>query len=96
MGPEGKVLWRRISWRKGDQEQMGSVRVRSHVEAGTPRRVRLPVLFGMLLTGEITIPSWGQEGKVLWLCLRLSYFLVARSDDMFAPDSPGRRTPCIA
>ena len=87
VGPEGKVLWRRISWRKGDQEQMGSVRVRSHVEAGTPRRVRLPVLFGMLLTREITIPSWGREGEVLWLCLCLSYFLVARSDDLFAPDS---------
>ena len=60
---------------------------RSHAAAGTPRRVRLPVSFGMLLTGETLIPSWGPEGKVLWLCLCLSYFLLARSDEMFAADS---------
>ena len=41
---------------KGDQEQMGSVRIRSHVAAGTPRRVRLPFSFGMISTGEINIP----------------------------------------
>ena len=60
---------------------------RSHVEAGTPRRVRLPVSFSMLLTGETLVPSWGPEGKVLWLCLGLSYFLMTRSDEMFAADS---------
>ena len=37
----------RFKGHKGDQEQMGSVRVRSHVATGTPRRVRLPVSFGM-------------------------------------------------
>ena len=47
---------------------------RSHVAAGTPRRVRLPVSFGMLLTEETLIPSWGPEGKVLWLCLCLELF----------------------
>ena len=47
----------------------------SHVAAGTPRRVGLPVSFGMPLTGETLIPSWDPEGKVLWLCLLLSYFL---------------------
>ena len=60
---------------------------RSHVAAGTPRRVRLPVSFGMPLTGESLVPSWGQEGKVLWLCLCLSYFFLTRSDEMFAADS---------
>ena len=60
---------------------------RAHVTAGTPRRVRLPLLFGMLLVGETLIPTWGPEGKVLRLCLCLSYFLMARSDEMFAADS---------
>ena len=60
---------------------------RSHVEAGTPRRVRLPVSFSMLLTGETLVPSWGPEGNVLWLCLGLSYFIMTRSDEMFAADS---------
>ena len=31
---------------------------RSHSEAGTGRRVRLPVTLGMLLDGECLIPSW--------------------------------------
>ena len=55
--------------------------------AGTPRRVRLPVSFGMRLTGETLISSWGQEGKVVWLRLCRSYFLMTRSDEMFADDS---------
>ena len=85
---------------KGDQEQMGSVRVRSHVAAGTPRRVRLPVSIGMLLTGESLISSRsGGESVVaafmclflsyypVFMCLCLSYFLLARRDEMFAADS---------
>ena len=50
-------------------------------------RVRLPVSFGMLLTGETLIPSWGPEGKLLRLCLCLSCFLPARSDDKFTAHS---------
>ena len=44
-GPDGNVLWRGIRWLQnrgpfqGDEEQMGSVRVRPHVAAGTPHRV---------------------------------------------------------
>ena len=60
---------------------------RSHVVAGTPRQVRLPVSWGMLLEGKGLIPSWGAGGKEMWLCLCLSYFLIARSDEMFASDS---------
>ena len=52
------------------------------------RRVRPPFFcVGMLLTGKFIISSWGPEGKVLWLALYLSYFLLARSDEMFAADS---------
>ena len=60
---------------------------RAHVTTGTPRRLRLPVSFGMLLAVETLIPTWGPEGKVLWLCLCLSYFLMTRSDEVFAADS---------
>ena len=60
---------------------------RGHVAAGTPRQVRLPVSWGMLLEGESLIPSWGAGGKEMWLCLCLSYFLIARSDEVFASDS---------
>ena len=76
--PERKVLWRGISWpqskgafyvHEGDQEQMGSVRVRPHMAAGTPRRVRLPVSFGILLTGDILISSW--SGAVSYTHLTL-------------------------
>ena len=45
---------------KGDQEHMGSVRVRSHVVAGLPCHVHLPVSLRMLLTVEVIIPSWGR------------------------------------
>ena len=51
----------RLKGHRGDQEQMGTVCMRSHVAAGTPRRVRLPVSFGMLLTGEILISRSGGE-----------------------------------
>ena len=60
---------------------------RSHVENGTHHRTRLPVTWQMLLEGECLIPSWGDGGKVLWLCLSLSYFLLTRSDEMFANSS---------
>ena len=59
----------------------------AHVAVGMPRRVRLPVSFGVLLAGETLGLSWGSEGRVLWICLCLSYFLMARSDEMFAADS---------
>ena len=60
---------------------------RGHVAAGTPRQVRLPVSLAMLLEGEGLIPSWGAGGNEMWLCLCLSYFLIARSDEVFASDS---------
>ena len=60
---------------------------RAHVPVRTPRRTRFIVSFRMLLTGRALISSWGLEGKVLWLFLCLSYFLLARSDSLFASDS---------
>ena len=60
---------------------------RGHVAARTPRQVRLPVSWGMLSKREGLILSWGAEGREMWLYLCLSYFLVARSDKVFASDS---------
>ena len=60
---------------------------RSHTDQGIRHRVRLPVTWKMLLEGERLIPEWGVGGRVLWLCLSLSYFLIARSDEIFASSS---------
>lgn len=57
---------------------------RIHVQVGTPRRVRGPVSWETLLQGQHLIPSWGQGGRVLWLCLALSYLLMTRAEEMFA------------
>ena len=60
---------------------------RGHVAAGAPRRVCFPVSWGMLLEREGLIPFWGAGGKEMGLCLCLSYFLIARSDEVLASDS---------
>lgn len=39
-------------------------------------RRRLPVSFRMSLTGEALIPSWGPEGKVMWMCFMPELFPV--------------------
>ena len=59
----------RFKGHKVDQEQMENLRARFHVVTGTPCGIRLPVSLGMILTGEILIPSRGREGEVLWQCL---------------------------
>lgn len=60
---------------------------RSKVELGMRRRVRLPATWSMLMGGDDLIPAWGPGGRVMWLRLALSYFLIARSDEMFATSS---------
>ena len=57
---------------------------RSHVVAGTTKRVRRPISWDALLGGQDLAPSWGPGGRMLWLSLALGYFLVARSDEIFA------------
>ena len=57
---------------------------RSHTLAGTRSRVRLHISRDMLINGRQLISSWGFGGKVLWLCLGMSYFFFARSDEVFA------------
>ena len=57
---------------------------RSQVDQGVRRRVRLPVTWSMLRDSEDVIQSRGAGGRVMWLCLSLSYFLITRADEMFA------------
>ena len=38
----------------------------------------------MLIKGQEPISSWGSGGRVLWLCLGMSYFFSVRSDEVFA------------
>ena len=57
---------------------------RSHVVAGTPKRIRRPISWDTLLGGQDLAPSWGAGGRILWLSLALGYFFVARSDEIFA------------
>lgn len=59
---------------------------RSHVAAGTPRCVRLPVSFGMRLTGEIIIPSWCPEEGVLPVFI-FELFSIGTIGRLFAVDS---------
>ena len=56
---------------------------RSHVAAGTPKRVRRRISWDSLLEGQGLVLSWGPGGLVLWLSLALGSFLVARSDEIF-------------
>lgn len=65
---------------------------KAHVAFGTVRRVRVPVSWEVVLAGQHLARSWGAGGRVLWLCLALTYFLVARSDEIFA-DGAGRVHP---
>ena len=51
-------------------------------DQGIWHRVRFPVTWEMLLEGERLIPAWGVGGRVWLLCLSLSYFLIARSDEI--------------
>ena len=60
-----------------------------HVDAGHRPRMRRPVSWETLLGGQPLTVSWGPGGRVLWLCLALSYFLLARSEEIFASSASG-------
>ena len=57
---------------------------RSHVAAGTPKRVRRPISWDVLLGGQGLASLWGPGGRVLWMSLALGYSFVARSDGVLA------------
>ena len=57
---------------------------RSHAEVGSQATVRRPVSWAMLLAGETSIPDRRNRGRVLWLALCASFFLLTRASEMFA------------
>ena len=59
---------------------------RAHVEMGSQQRVRRPLTWGMLTGMQESIPSWGEGGRVLWIGLALSYFLMLRASELFAKE----------
>ena len=56
---------------------------RAHVEKGTQQRVRRPLTRGMLTNMQESIPSWGVGGRVVWVGLALSYFLMYGAAELF-------------
>ena len=62
--------------------------VNSQVQLGVRRRICCPVTWSLLRDAEDIVQSWGPGGRVMWMCLMsLSYFLIARADEMFATSS---------
>lgn len=59
---------------------------RSHVDAGTRHRVRLPITLDMMLEGEPITSSGESSRHVLWMCLTAMFFFLVQSDEMFASD----------
>jgi len=59
---------------------------RSHVDAGTRHRVRLPITLDMMLEGEPITSSGESSRHVLWMCLTAMFFFLLRSDEMFASE----------
>ena len=57
---------------------------RSHVAAGTPKIVRRPISWDVLLGGKGLASSWGPSGRVLWIFLALGYLFVTRLNEIFA------------
>ena len=68
---------------------------RSHVAAGTPKRVRRPISWDSLLEGQGLALSWGPDGRVLWLSRALFFFLW-QGRTKSSPRPPERYTPCTA
>ena len=59
---------------------------RAHVEKGTQQRVRRPLTWGMLTEVQEIIPSRGVGGRVVWIGLALSHFLMLRASELFTAE----------
>ena len=63
---------------------------RKHVEKGTQQRVRRPLTWGMLSYMQDEVGARSAEGRVLWIGLAMSYFLLLRASELFAENASGR------
>ena len=60
---------------------------RAHLKADLHRRYRVPIALDVLLKyGGRAAISWGNGGRVLFLCLLLTYFIGARAHELFQND----------
>lgn len=60
---------------------------RKHVEMGTQQKVRRPLTWGMLCYMQEEVGAGSEGGRVLWLGLAMSYFLLLRASELFAEKS---------
>ena len=60
---------------------------RAHTEAGKKRLTCLPISCPRIRQGEDIVTRWRPGGKVMWLCFGFKFFLMGRSDEVFASDS---------
>ena len=56
---------------------------RKQVEAGAEQRMRGPLTSGMLTEMQQEVRKRGDEGKVLWIGLALTYLLMLRSEELY-------------
>ena len=60
----------------------GIARIRGGV--GKKAQVRLPLTWSMLAQGYLTVSEFKEGGRVMWLGLALTYFLLCRASELFA------------
>ena len=57
---------------------------RGHVEMGSQQKMRRPLTWGMLTEMQESVQAWGVGGRMLWIGLALTYFLMLRASELFA------------
>ena len=57
---------------------------RAHVGMGSQQKVRRSLTWGMLTDMQESVQAWGVCGRVLWIGLALTYFLMLRASELFA------------
>ena len=57
---------------------------RAHGKSDIKPRVRKPLTWGMIGAGRAVVEALGEEGKVAWLGVALSYFLLCRASELWA------------
>lgn len=61
---------------------------RAFLLAGAPKRLPVPVALDVLFShGSSAARQWGRRGRVMYLCLLLTYFVGARAHELFQNDA---------
>jgi len=56
---------------------------RKQAESGVEQRIRRPLTWGMIMEMQRDVGAEGEEGRVLWIGLALTYLLMLRSEELF-------------